>query len=72
MIDFSKLPLAPDPDPNRTEGQTQDMLVADGRAAFRCGIPIEECPPFRLIEMAVAWRNGWRWAAKEEQDAKKR
>ena len=53
----------PDPDPKRTAKRTRDALIAEGRAAYRSGVP--ECPPFKDADMAINWRLGWRW----EQEA---
>lgn len=68
-INLDTLPLAPDPDPERTARETRDLLVEDGRAAFRCGFLLKECPPFKDPDMAINWRNGWRW---EKEDQKQR
>jgi len=71
VIDFTKLPLAPDPDPKRTEERTRDLLIAEGRAAFRAGLPVTKCPPFKDPDMGIDWRFGWRWE-QEDEAARKR
>jgi hypothetical protein len=32
-------------------------------------LPITACPPFKIEDMAIDWRNGWRW---EQEDATKK
>jgi hypothetical protein len=61
--------MAPDPDPERTKRKLRELLVQQGRSARRAGFEVTSCPPFRLNEMAVDWRNGWRW---EDESIKRR
>ena len=53
----------------RLEQCTVDLLVRDGRTARRLGFSVDQCPPFRLDDMAISWRMGWRW---EDEDIRKR
>ncbi len=48
----------------------QRSLMAEGAAAWRAGLGIERCPPFRIAEMAILWRRGWRFAAAEAAEAR--
>ena len=50
-----------DPDPNRTRKRTQRILIAEGRAARRAGLPKTACPAFKVADMAIDWKCGWRW-----------
>lgn len=59
-----------DPDPKRSSREVQKSIVAQGRAAYRCGFPITKCPPFKIDDWVIDWKNGWRWA-KEEDEAKR-
>jgi hypothetical protein len=61
MPDVTKLPLAVDPDPTATEKRTRDMLIQEGRAAYRAGLPIKRCPRFKDNDMQINWRFGWLW-----------
>lgn len=45
----------------------QQRLIEEGRAAFRSGLPISKCPPFKDPDMAIDWRNGWRWESETNQ-----
>lgn len=63
-IDITKVPIAnilrPE-DQKRLDRARQDRLVSEGRAARRLGFPVTNCPPFKDNDMAIDWRNGWRW-----------
>ena len=61
---FMTAPIA-DPDPEITARRTRDLLIAEGRAAFRAGMQITKCPLFNDPDMGIDWRNGWRW---EQED----
>lgn len=61
IAELENLPLCVDPDPVRTENRTRDMLIAEGRTAFRAGLQISRCPPFRDPDMRIDWQNGWLW-----------
>ncbi len=46
-----------------------DACVREGRAAWKLGVRLRECPPFRDLDMAASWRMGW-W--QENNDEKRR
>ena len=47
-------------DDKRFKRTVQHSVVEEGRAAYRAGIPLSGCPPFRDEDMAIDWRTGWR------------
>ena len=47
-----------DDDISRTQLATD--LVNEGRAWRRAGMPIEQCPAYRIDDWADDWRRGWR------------
>jgi hypothetical protein len=67
MIDLTKLPIFEN---DASRNFVHDACFAEGRTARRCGIPLSECPPFRVSDMAIDWCNGWR--LEDEDIARKR
>ncbi|MDB5177539.1 MAG: hypothetical protein JWN75_1207 [Candidatus Saccharibacteria bacterium] len=57
LIDLN-LPLAPDPDPERSKRIVQEALIREGRAARRLGMPPDP-PPFTDPDWAHWWCSGW-------------
>ena len=53
--------LVADPDSISTAKKVRDLLFAEGRASFRCGII--KIPPFKDQDMRKDWFYGWRFEA---------
>ncbi len=67
MIDLNS-PIY-DPDPERSEREIMEAIIAEGRAARRLGIPRDRCPPYRINDWCIYWGHGWRW---EDEEIKRR
>lgn len=63
-IDFT-MPFAPDPNPAETAKRLMRSVQDEGRAAYRAGVPLHRCPDFKIADMRIDWKLGWRW----EQEA---
>ena len=37
----------------------------DGYTSRRCGLKLDDCPPYKVETMAEAWREGWNEADKD-------
>jgi hypothetical protein len=67
------LPIAPFPSAQARrdwETRIRRECIRDGRASRALGIAIAACPPFCDPDMAIDWKNGWRW--EDEERAAKR
>ena len=47
-------------DTKQFKRKVQHSIVEAGRAAYRAGIPISNCPSFVDEDMTIDWRIGWR------------
>jgi ribosome modulation factor len=61
LIDLTKIPIY-DPDPAATERRIWNLASEEGYAAYKAGVSIDKCPPFKNNDLAVSWKMGWRWA----------
>lgn len=66
MVDLTELPMMKDNNPEETARRIWGNLVQEGRNAYRMLIDISRCPPYRLLDMTIAWKLGWRWEAEED------
>lgn len=50
----------PAPDPYPKVKRVRALLVEEGRVARRAGWPSSRCPSFKIKDMEINWKLGWR------------
>lgn len=70
---FGSVPMRLHPIDEQTyRDEVLDSVINEGRAAYRAGLMLKDCPPYKDDQMTDRWRLGWRYARSDAKKARRR